>query len=324
MTNTNISINQNNLKYCIYRITNKINNKSYIGQHSYVGVNPMCLKDGVIYTGSGKLLHKAYDKYGLDNFFTEVLIKDISDKKEIDQLEKDYISKERKVKGKENVYNISDGGTGGKIWGDIHPNIGKKYFNNSQEQVYCYECPEGFVPGSLHRMSEEQKKSISESKSGERNNFYGKKWYHTSDGQEKIMSEEEALKDDKWILGRLLGKRYDYNITEEERQRRSDRMKGHKVSDEMKKKISDTVRNTCSSEEWKKEHSLRTKEGMKKIEPMSAKRDRYNKIKDLDLLGLLGIYDNHWNKFRSYEKEHGTVDIDLLLINKLGNSSTSV
>ena len=161
-------------------------------------------------------------------------------------------------------------------------------------------------------MSEEHKKRISESKSGEKNNFYGKKWYHTSDGQEKMMSKEDALKDDKWILGRIKGHRFNYTITEEERKRRSERMKGHRVSDEIKRKISDTVRSTCNSEEWKKEHSLRTKEGMKHLEPMSSQSARYKEIRNLGLLPLIGIYDNHWNNFRKYEKENGKVDIEKL------------
>ena len=89
-------------------------------------------------------------------------------------------------------------------------------------------------------------------------------------------------------------------------------MKGHKVSDEVKRKISDTVRSTCNSEEWKKEHSLRTKEGMKKVESMSSVRDRYKEVKELGLLPLLGVYQDHWNNFRKYESIYGKVDINKL------------
>lgn len=55
--------------YCIYKVTNLLNNKTYIGQHKYEDENnPMGY-----YKGSGKLLHLAYNKYGFENFKIEVL-----------------------------------------------------------------------------------------------------------------------------------------------------------------------------------------------------------------------------------------------------------
>lgn len=43
-------------KYCIYRITNNINHKTYIGQHKYY--KSLLVEDG--YMGSGVLLRKAH------------------------------------------------------------------------------------------------------------------------------------------------------------------------------------------------------------------------------------------------------------------------
>lgn len=89
--------------YCIYQITNKINGKRYIGQHKYSDENnPM-----KYYKGSGVLLHKAYKKYGIENFETEILYKRVRDKATIDAMEIWVIEKYKPE------YNISAGGKGG-------------------------------------------------------------------------------------------------------------------------------------------------------------------------------------------------------------------
>ena len=46
--------------YYIYRITNKINGKTYIGQHKYKKLNDD-------YMGSGKLIRRAQKKYGIES-----------------------------------------------------------------------------------------------------------------------------------------------------------------------------------------------------------------------------------------------------------------
>lgn len=89
--------------YCIYQITNKVNGHRYIGQHKYEDEsNPMGK-----YKGSGLLLHKAYKKYGIKNFETEILYKRVRDKETIDAMEIWAIEKYKPE------YNIAKGGSGG-------------------------------------------------------------------------------------------------------------------------------------------------------------------------------------------------------------------
>jgi len=88
----------------IYKTINLINGKIYIGQDS---------KNDDKYIGSGYLLSEAIKKYGKDNFKKEIL--DIcEDKKDLDNKEiywiKYYKSTDKKI-----GYNISNGGTGGKL-----------------------------------------------------------------------------------------------------------------------------------------------------------------------------------------------------------------
>lgn len=73
-----------NSKYCVYLTTNKINGKTYVGQHRY-----RKLYDG--YIGSGSYLKKAIKKYGKENFEIEYLETDLTEE-EVDWYEKWYIN----------------------------------------------------------------------------------------------------------------------------------------------------------------------------------------------------------------------------------------
>jgi len=95
----------------IYKTTNLINGKIYIGQDS--NNNPY-------YKGSGVLLSKALKRYGGKNFKKEILAWCYS-KEHLDFLEKFYIEYfNSKIP---NGYNISDGGEG--MIGEDNPNFGK-------------------------------------------------------------------------------------------------------------------------------------------------------------------------------------------------------
>ena len=89
--------------YYIYRITNNVNGKTYIGQHKYKKLNDK-------YMGSGKLIKQAQKKYGIENFTKEILYSRIVNKDTADVIEIWAISKERAIGKAE--YNISAGGGG--------------------------------------------------------------------------------------------------------------------------------------------------------------------------------------------------------------------
>lgn len=88
----------------IYKTTNLVNGKIYIGQHKSI-------KFTKEYIGSGKYLSYAIAKYGRDNFDVE-LLESAETKSELNLLERKWINKfnstDRKV-----GYNLTRGGDGG-------------------------------------------------------------------------------------------------------------------------------------------------------------------------------------------------------------------
>ena len=92
----------------IYKTTNTINGKIYIGQKK----SPEFL--GVQYLGSGKILKSAVNKYGVEAFIVEV-IEWCDSKQSLDIREKYWISYYKSFDNSIG-YNIAKGGEGGDTW----------------------------------------------------------------------------------------------------------------------------------------------------------------------------------------------------------------
>ncbi len=105
----------------IYKITNLINNKVYIGQ---------TIKSGIQfnnYFGGGNKIKNAIKKYGKENFKKEILVICIG-QKQADDMEKFYINECDSIN---NGYNLHIGGqTLG--FGINHPNYGRKQSENEK------------------------------------------------------------------------------------------------------------------------------------------------------------------------------------------------
>lgn len=161
--------------YYIYRITNKVNGKTYIGQHKYKDFNDN-------YMGSGKLIRRAQKKYGMENFEKEILYSRIQYKETVDSMERFAIAKERAIGKAE--YNIADGGNGGNLGNGVNkkhsetckgtnnPHFGKKHKEESKRKISDAM--------KRHYVSDETRRKMSESHKGKAPWNKGKKGTSTS------------------------------------------------------------------------------------------------------------------------------------------------
>ena len=108
--------------YIIYKVTNKINGKIYIGSHKTKDLNDN-------YMGSGKYLVHSQNLHGLENFEKEILfVFDNPEEmytKEAEIVNTDFIAEE-------NTYNLKIGGHGGF---DYINNTGKHIYPKHKEQA---------------------------------------------------------------------------------------------------------------------------------------------------------------------------------------------
>ena len=104
------------MKYYIYKTTNLINNKIYIGKHKSTDIK------NDPYYGSGKLLQRAIKKYGIENFKREILFES-EDLQYISSMEANIVNEE--FIARLDTYNIKLGGDGGF-----------DYINNNKLNIY--------------------------------------------------------------------------------------------------------------------------------------------------------------------------------------------
>lgn len=133
--------------YEVYKITNKLNNKIYIGitnQGSGARYRHHWYEARI---GEPSPIHKSMAKYGEDNFILEII--DFAENaKELKEKEKYYIkffnSRDRKI-----GYNLTDGGDG--TFGRKHSEEAKKRMSETQKLNYSDEHRKAVAESNARR-----------------------------------------------------------------------------------------------------------------------------------------------------------------------------
>lgn len=194
----------------IYKTTNKINGKIYIGK-----------KRGEFtesYKGSGKYLKNAINKYGLDNFSVEV-IDYCNNLEEQNEKERYWIKYYRDLNV--SMYNIANGGDGGDLVTCLPENEYKKFC-----ELMSNLNKAGITGNKGKHLSEEHRKHIGEANKGK---IHSEEWRrkHGDAIRGKTAWNKGLTKDDPRVAkyARVPGS---FKHTEETKKRISERTKGIK------------------------------------------------------------------------------------------------
>lgn len=206
--------------YLVYKITNLLNGKIYVGSHKTSNID-----DG--YMGSGKLIKKAIDKYGIENFDKKIL-KVFDNPYDMYDHESELVNEE--FIENEDTYNLAIGGSGGyhyindnnlnnnsdnyikgnnvwkfKIKTDLE--LRKKHSDRSsktmrrthQEGKFRYDT----FKGKTHTEETKRKIGIANSKlKGDKNSQFGTMWITDGNTNKKIKKTEPVPSG--WKMGRKL------------------------------------------------------------------------------------------------------------------------
>ena len=218
--------------YTIYRITNLIDGKIYIGKHQTKDLDDS-------YMGSGKILKRSIAKHGIENFKKEILFQ-FDDEADMNAKEAELVTEEFCLR--EDTYNLCIGGQGGfsyinsnpelvakrdtyenKLAGRIAANkvLVEKYgssnftamkletdteFRNEFRSKVSIGLKRKFEKDGHHwngkKHSEETKKKMSKSKNvGSSNSQFGTMWITNGQENKKIKKDVDIIPEG-WYKGR--------------------------------------------------------------------------------------------------------------------------
>ena len=143
------------MKYIIYKVTNNINKRYYIGQHRTKNINDN-------YMGSGKIVKEAIKKYGKENFTKEILYV-FDNFEEMNNKEREIVTEE--FINKSETYNIELGGNNAPLIEETKRKIskalkGRKLADNHKKNIALKQ--------GIYKRTEKHRDEISERLKGKK------------------------------------------------------------------------------------------------------------------------------------------------------------
>lgn len=213
--------------YIVYKITNMVNGKIYIGVHKTNNLNDD-------YMGSGKLLKRAQKKYGIENFTREYLHV-FDNAEDMFNMESELVNEE--FIARKDTYNIKLGGFGGwdhvnsdeesmkskgrlalalckramliKYGVDNPSQIPENRIRISERMKYAHSQNKALSFTGLEflgkKHSAETKAKISEKakmKTGDKNSQFGTMWITNPESGESKKIAKDTIIPDGWVKGR--------------------------------------------------------------------------------------------------------------------------
>lgn len=174
----------------IYKITNLLNNKFYIGKHTQ--------KIGKIdnYYGSGNIIKSAVKKYGIKNFKKEII--SFHDTWCLAYMAEKLVLPENVVNNKQ-CYNMKPGGLGGAGLirsEETKQKISKSHIGKTKTKEHVANLSKS---QKGKKLTDEHKRKLSIRFSGEKNNMYGKgyKLKGRKHSEESIQKMSNSMKGEK-------------------------------------------------------------------------------------------------------------------------------